>query len=331
MVILGISVILAIGAASWFRYKNTLLPAKYNGPVEDIRTGLIGEYATLILIAENKGYFKENGLNVTIKEYPSGPASLADLWKGNLDLAMASEFAGVSDNLNGQDVRILATLSKSEAFFLLARKDHGISEASSLKGKKIGITRKTVGEFFLGQFLSFNSLSPRDIQIIDMPPADLVDALTNGRLDVAVLFEPVAYKANMLLGDKALRLPVQSGQAINSVLHGTSKLSNERPEALKRYMRALVQAEAFVKTHDTEAKDIVARRLNYDDAYIDYIWPNFKFGLSLDQELLIIMDDQARWAIDNKLSPAIKVPNHLHLFDFRPLEAVKPEGITVIR
>lgn len=315
----------------WTQQKNALEYTSLSGPVEDITTGLIGEYAALILIAENQGYFKENGLNVTITEYPSGPASLADLWAGKIDTAMASDFAGVRDSLNGEDMRILANMSKSEAFYIVARKDHGISEVSHLKGKNIGITHKTVGEFFLEEFLNFNSIGTRDVQLTNMPQAELGEAIINGQIDAAVLFEPNAYETNLRLGDQAVRWSVHSRQSIYSLLYTTGKFNRERPEALRRYLRAVVQAEYFVKDNDALARNIIAERLNYDEAYINYIWPKFSFEVSLDQELLINMDDQARWTIENNLTTAKEIPNYLWLINFEALEAVNPEAITVIR
>ncbi len=326
LIVLGLAGSLAI----WWQQRTSAVP-EYTGPVERISTGLIGEYAALILIAQDQGYFRAAGLDVAITEYPSGPAAVADLLAGKLDTAMGADFAGVRNSFAGQDLKILATMSKSEAFFMVARRDHGINTEADLKGKKIGVTRKTVGEFYVGQFLTFNKLALRDVTIVDLPQQDLVEAVKAGHIDAAVLFEPNAYRAGSLLGSNAVRWSVQSGQSIYALLYGTSKLTTQRPQVIKRYLQAAVQAEQFVKTHDAEARSIVAKRLGYDAAYIDYIWPKFNFTVSLDQELLLNMDDEARWAIENNLTTSTKPPNYLRMLYLPALEAVKPEGITIIR
>jgi NitT/TauT family transport system substrate-binding protein len=330
-VIIASCILVGLGALLVILRATRTVAPPYTGAVERVSTGLIGEYASLILIAEDQGYFKRHGLEVAIKEYASGPEALADVWSGTIDTAMASDFAGVRDTLNGHDVKIHATLSKSEAFFIVANKDSGISTPASLKGKKIGFTSKTVGEFFLGQFLTFNKLTMGDIKKTDLPPAALADALVSGQIDAAALFEPNAYKAQARLGDKAVRVAVQSGQHIYSQLYSTGRFAHERPEAMKRYMRALVEAESFVRKNNSEARAIVAKRLKYDQAYIDYIWPQFAFEVSLDQELLLNMDDEARWAMERGLTTAQKTPNFLRNVDFTGLDAAKPEGITIIR
>jgi NitT/TauT family transport system substrate-binding protein len=304
---------------------------KYTGPVEDISTGLIGEYAALILIAQDQGYFKEYGLDVTITEYVSGPEALTALFEGKVDTAMGSDFAGVRNSFNGEDLKIIGTLSKSEAFFVISRKDRGIERMSDLVGKKVGITRKTVGEFYLGQFLTLNNVPQADITTVDMPQAELVEALAEGKIDSAVLFEPNAYKALNRLGDQAINWSVQSGQSIYSLLYSTGTFVKANAPAIERYMKAVVAAEQFVKAENEKARQIVAARLGYDEAYINYIWPRFVFETSLEQELLLNMDDEARWAIANKLTTATTQPNYLRMLHLGGLQAAKPEAITIVR
>ena len=60
------------------------------------------------------------------------------------------------------------------------------------------------------------------------------------------------------------------------------------------------------------------------------MWQNFSFGTGLDQELLLTLEDQARFAIDNKLTEQTKVPNYLDFIYFAGLEAVNPGSVSII-
>ena len=303
----------------------------YDGPVEHISTGLIDEYASLIFIAQHEGYFKANGLDVATTQFSSGPEALSALFAGKVDTAMASDFAGVSNSFHNEDIRILATVCTSETFFMVGHTGQHIATPADLKGKTIGITHKTVGEFYLGQYLTFNNLSFNDVHTIDLPQAGLIDALAAGKIDAAVLFEPNAYRAKQRLNNQAFSWSVQSGQNIYSLLYGGGRIIREHPEALKRYMQALAKAEDFVRNHNAQARQIIAQRLHYSHDYINYIWPRFTFALSLDQELLLNMDDEARWAIENRLTDTAHPPDYLHLIYFDALQAAEPEAITIIR
>ena len=69
-------------------------------------------------------------------------------------------------------------------------------------------------------------------------------------------------------------------------------------------MKSLVQAEDYIASHQDEAKAIVRKRMNFDDTYMEIIWPRYQFALSLDQSLITAMEDEARWMIKNNLTTA---------------------------
>lgn len=296
-----------------------------------ITTGLIGEYAAPIRIAQHQGYFAQHGLHVTIKEYSSGPAAVADVLNGTIDTAVASDFAGVSNMFAGQDIKIVANMSKSDAFSIVARKDHDVHNIDDLRQKRIGITEYTVGQFYLGQFLALHNLRPQDITLVNMTQPELVSAVANGSVDAGVLFEPNAYAAKMALGSNAVSWSVQNGQSIYSLLYGSGNLARKHPEILVSYMQAVLEGEQFIQSHNEQTMQIITHDLHYSPAYMTYIWPRFQFATSLDQELLIDMENEANWAIDNGIAPqGAQLPNYLRFIDLSPLLTIKPDAVTII-
>jgi NitT/TauT family transport system substrate-binding protein len=303
----------------------------YTEPVEVITSGTVREYSALSIIAQDRGYFRENNLDVRLKEYSSGPPAVAAMLAGEIDTATAADFVGVSNSFKNEDLRILATQLRADSFFLVVRADHNIAAPNDLKGKKIGVTNKTAGEFYLGQFLVLNQLDNKDVNISYHTPDEMVDKLISGALDAIVTFDPHVNRTQTSLGDKASVWSPQGDQKLSTLLYGTGKLVKKRPEAVKRYLQAIVQAETFVQNNDTAAQKIVARYLGYDDAYMQTLWSRLAIDVSLGQDLLISMEDQARWAIDNNIVSNSNVPDYFRLVYFDGLEAVKPDGITIIR
>jgi NitT/TauT family transport system substrate-binding protein len=317
--------------AGWVLFsKKSGLP-KYNGPVEKVSTGVVGEYSSLSIIAQEQGYFKANGLDVKLVNYESGPPAVADVLAGKIDTATAAEFVGVSNSFNNKDLRILATQGRTNSFFLVVRTDHGIRETSDLKGKRIGVTGKSAGEFYLGQYLILNQISTKDITIVKQTPTELVDSLTQGKLDAIITFDPHISQAKRQLKNNVSVWQLQGEQRLSTMLYGTSGLTKQRPEVIERYLRALVQAENYVRLHNDDARNIVGEYLHYDEPYMTTVWSHISFDVSLDQDLLITMEDQARWSIENKLTTATTIPDFLNYIYFDGLEAVKPDGITIIR
>lgn len=323
VIVLGV----IIGAIAYIRPTTSPIV----GSTESITSGTVREYSALSIIAQDKGFFEDNGLSVKLKEYPSGPPAVAAMLAGEIDMATAADFVGVSNSFKGEDIRILTTQLRADSFFMVVRRDHKIMAPDDLKGKKVGVTKKTAGEFYLGQYLVLNQLAYQDITISYHTPAEMVDMFIAGTLDAIITFDPNISRAQARLGDAASVWPLQGDQKLSTNLYGTGKLIKERPDAVKRYLRALIQAEAFAQNNDQVARDIVGRYLGYDKTYMQTLWSRLIVDVSLGQDLLIAMEDQARWAIENHVVDASNVPDYYKLVYFGGLEAVKPDGITIIR
>jgi NitT/TauT family transport system substrate-binding protein len=69
--------------------------------------------------------------------------------------------------------------------------------------------------------------------------------------------------------------------------------------------------------------------LNVDRQALDATWGEYVFGLFLDQSILVSLEDEARWAIDNRLTTAASVPNYLSFIHVEALQAVKPEAVSI--
>jgi NitT/TauT family transport system substrate-binding protein len=143
-------------------------------------------------VGESRGYFKEVGLDVRIKEFQSGRTALrAMLHDGGIDLVTAAQTPVVSNSFSRTDYAIVANMAYSDnTLKVLARRDHGISMASDLKGKTVGMTSNSAGHFFLGLFLVHHRLRMADIKVIDLEPAPLSHALIEGQVDAIATWEP---------------------------------------------------------------------------------------------------------------------------------------------
>ena len=328
-ILIGIIVVVALAIA--FSYFQKPQPPKYTGPVEKIIVGsYTGEYVSLMYVADEKGYFKDEGIDLEIKPYQGGIFAIPDLATGVIDIALGNEFAPVVKSFDTPSLKIIASIDKTNSYELIARRDRGINKPADLKGKKIGVPKNTQSEFFLGTFLAFNNLSLKDVTIINIKPLDLIGAMASGTIDATLIWPPHSYNIKKELGANAISWPGQSGQDTYFVLIGTETLVKTRPQTVERMLRALVKAEEFVKSNLQEAQNIVMSQTNTDDSYMKSEWPLNNFSVSLEQAMLLTMEDEARFAIANKLTDKTVVPNHLTFIYFDALEKVKPQAITIV-
>ena len=311
------------------------LPACQSNTSETKKSVTVGIDGTavnsLIYIAQDSGYFSNNHLTVRAKTYRSGLEAVNGLLNLEVDLAVASEFVMVGEAFENKPVLTVASIDKFIHNYLIARKDLGISTVSDLKGKKIGLPVKTASEFYLGRFLELHGISLQQVIEVNTPPTELVDALINAEVDAVVAWQPYAADLENRLGDRAMVWPVQSEQNTFACLTARSGWLDAHPDEADQFLQALSESEDEIVQHPQEAKAEIQNRLGYDEKYIAIIWPEHEFGLSLDQSLILAMEDEARWLLDNRLITGKIVPDFVNFIYFKGMETVKPEAVNIIR
>ena len=302
-----------------------------SGAMESI---IIGEPAleqsALIYIAEDQGFFDRNGLNVTLRDdYPSGVGPVSDMTLGRLDISVSAEYPVIAQVFNKKDISIIGVIDKYQNEGLIGRRDRGIENISDLLGKKIGFPKKTICEFFLGRFLNLHGISLQNITLVDLPSSQSVDAVTNGSVDAIIYYQPYVYAIEKQLGDNGVIWQAQSNQLLYGVMSCRNVWAVGHGEQINRLLKSLAEGEEYLIDHPQEAKAILQRRLNFSDAYMATVWPNHEFALSLDQSLLIAMNDEGRWMINNNLTTEKTIPYFRDYIYTKGLEEIKPESVNI--
>ncbi len=326
---IAVAVLLLTGLGAWYF---TSLSTTGSGDPEPITVAYSPFEATaLFWIAEDSGFFKDNGLNVTIRRYDSGAAALDGMANGDADIAVGtSEFPFVTKAFQNRQIRIMANIDKGDFIYIVGRKDRGIENVSDLKGKTIGTTRGTVAQFHLGRFLNLYGMSMQDITLVEVKtPEEWVNAVVNGDIDAVATAQPYANSAKDRLGTNAVFWQAQSNQPVNSLVISTDDWIAEHPELAGRFIKSLTRAEDYAHTHPDEARAIVQKRLNLSDAYIDTVWKQNRFSVSLDKSLIITMEDEGRWMIANNLTSAKTVPDYSAYIYTKGLREIKPEAVNI--
>ena len=289
------------------------------------------EGASLVYIAQERGFFTANGVEIIHKRYDTGKAAIEALLKGEVDIAGMSEVPFISKVFEKQEVSVYANLDKLQYVYLIAHKDRGIAVAADLKRKRIGLPRRTIADFYLGRYLELNGMSMQDLTLVETAPATAMDAITSGRVDGVVVWNPFAYQIRQHMGDQTILLRLQSSQPAYALAVARNDWLAGHRALLIRSLRAIVQAEQYVINHPAEAKAIVQNRLNYDTESMNSLWSENELSLSLDQSLITAMEDEARWMIKNNLTTENQVPDFLNYIYVDGLKAVKPAAVNIIR
>jgi len=289
------------------------------------------ETNALIYVAADMGYFKRNGLKVAIKEYDSGGAAVSGLMRNEIDLAIASEFVLVNNLLRQHEIRAFGSIDRFEDMFLIARKDRGIAKVIGLKNRAIGVPLGTIAEFYLSRYLTLHGLSPADVTILNVRPDYSIDALAVGDVDAVVTWPPYLDRIMDRYGGGVIVWPIQSSQFTYWNIVGRADWADSQRKTVNRFLRSISQAEEYLSLQPEETKAVVKKRLGYNDAYIAKVWGENLFSLSLDQGLIVAMEDEARWMIKNNLTNQKQTPDFMNYISAEGLKTVKPEAVNIIR
>ena len=82
--------------------------------------------------------------------------------------------------------------------------------------------------------------------------------------------------------------------------------------------------------HRDESVGLAADFLQLDRGLLAEIWDNFDYRVTLGEDLVLTLENQSRWAIKSRLTPATAVPNYLEHIYLDGLLAVKPEAVTIL-
>jgi NitT/TauT family transport system substrate-binding protein len=324
-------ILVACGVGALIVLSHRSIPKTYTSSPAKVTIGIVPvDVSGLIWIAERQGYFAENGLNVTMREFEAGKYAVNALLDGEVDVAAAAEFVLAGKAMNEEKIQTVGCIAKAEYNYLIARKDRGIEKVSDLKGKRIGLPLQTSPEFYLGRYLQLHGISLREVTLVDLKPSQEAESLIKGEVDAVLIWDPYAYSIEKSLGRNAVIWPAQSGQMMYWLLIVRREYVTEHPDLIDLLLSSFNQAEQFAISNPDKAKQFVQTRLKVDEAYIERIWPKTRLALSLDQGLIIAMEDESRWMIDSNLISHRKMPYYPDYIYWNALKKVKPSSVTAI-
>jgi len=287
-------------------------------------------FFALVRLAKDEGFFKESGLDVVYEFYPHGVASLKAIQTGEVDMAIGAEFPFVKQNLQGSRMKIIASIARVDVLELIARKDSGISKPSDLKGKRVALIKGSQLEFSLDRFIIRNRLTLKDIEILNLLPPAIEKSILEGTADAMVFREPMISRVKTGLGENWISWWIQDQQKVFWIIACKDAYVSQHPKAMKRFLQAIRKAELFYLNNPQKTIDIIIKRGNLEPEQFKRMLPKIEYKLSLDKELLIAMEDEARWHIENESTDAKEVPNYLDQIYFDALESVNSDAVNII-
>ena len=269
--------------------ETTAAEAKDTGDLKTVSIQIDGSavpyYAPLYLAQEN-GYFAEEGLNVEFY-YAAAADIVKNVAAGNVEFGFPNADAVVAAKAQGIPVKVVHTTYQEGLGAIIFGSDSGISTPADLKGKKVAVTSLgSANHFQLQAAMESAGLTIDDVQVEIVGTGAILTALTEGQVD-AIVFSKLrtielnnsGYAASEITCDQFL-------PSFGNVLVAGDKLVAEDPETVDGFCRALNKAiEYIIDGHVEEAvdmsiekyaptfaekRDVVVQILN--DVFVKTLW-----------------------------------------------------------
>ena len=323
-----IVLVAAIGFGLWLRPSGAPQQAAVSITIAT-NTDYLG--ACPVMAAQSQGYFASRQLSVQLRPYSSGKQAMNAVLGKQADMATVADIPVMFAGLAGTPVQVFGTIFRTgQDHGVVARRDRGIAQGADLKGKRIGVPLTTSAHFALDVLLNRLRLDTRDVQLLNYPPEGLLPALLKGEVDAVSGWDPFLGLIQQKLGANAVRFGGPDiYESIYNMVAPTAYLQ-QHPGTVVRILEALDQGERYCRDHPKDAVAFLTRLTPESRAALLAGWSSHHFGLELDQSLLLVLEDQARWAIKSDLSTTRTVPNYLDYIYLDGMKAVSPSEITVI-
>lgn len=287
-------------------------------------------FSAAILLAESRGWFRDAGVDVTVENRQSGRHALAELTDGKGDFATAAETPIMFALLKSTPVKVIATLGVSfDNTTLVGRKDRGITSSDDLPGHRVGYTPGTNSQYFLDTFLEYRGHSLGSVERIPLKPEEMIQALVDGQVDVIAAWCPLNHQALTALGDNGQELRIGSIYRWSWNLVARNEELANGPLAAP-IITALMRATAEILRDPQGCAQELSPLVGMPVDKLVQVWTQTNFEVTLDQSLLLNLEQQARWAMASGLTDQKVVPNFLPGINSQALRSIDPEIVTVI-
>jgi len=282
-----------------------------------------------LMVAIDKGFFHEQGIDTELKNIPASGDRIAALTAGSVAFSNLGRIAAIVEMARG-----------NQSFYFFANVDDspgnegcwarpGFDSFKALRGKKVAAN--TSAEITMNGLLANEGMTEKDIQFVNLPGPEMAAALAKGDVDAACVWEPLftgvkdAAPGGKLLGtDMDTPNYKKFGtMASPDVMIISRKLVTEQPELARKLAVAIFQGVAFTNAHPQETAETVAHYFRKSPEEVLAAMKTFKyFGQEGWPEHMKLHAGQmqflAQWLYDNGKIPSLPDTSKWESVSFLP-------------
>ncbi len=222
---------------------------------------LVGLY-----IAQEDGFFAQQGLHVTIEQITSSQAIIPDQLNGRVDITAGSYVAYISAQAAGARFRVLAEASilGPGTRALVTTADSPVMTIAELAGRKIGVNGiNSIGTLLVSALLAEHGISSKKVDFVTDQEGfpSMPQQLSDGAWNAAFLAEPYITVAGEEFGEEILA-DLDQGATLNFPIDGyvaTQAWARMHPKTAAAFVRAIEEGQAIANSNPAAVQAAIAR------------------------------------------------------------------------
>lgn len=221
-----------------------------------------------VLIAQNKGFFKAQGIDVELSYVDYLQLQQADFSAGKYDaigLTLGDFIILSATNPDMQAVMVVDESTGVDA--VVAQSD--IKTIPNLKGKKLGANLGGFSEVFVSEMLKTSKLTSDDVSLVKVEALEVPQRIQNNAIQAGHTWEPYLSEA-LKLGANILFTSKQTPGLILDVIVFRGEVIRDRPEDIRAFVRGWLQGLSYWETNIPEGNEIASKALNIPSNTISF-------------------------------------------------------------
>lgn len=215
-------------------------------------------------VAKEKGFFKEAGIDVTIKPGAAGDANIKLMHADQAQFAVVEFMSQAVRAGTGADTesRVIGAIQQRTIAAFISLDGKGISKPADLQGKTVGQAPGSMNKTLFPAYVKLAGLDGSSVKLQDVAAAQLPALLVAGKIDAAAQWVPAAPSIQAAAGGKQpVVLPFSDylTDIYGNVLVATQKMIEKNPGLVKRFRTALFKGMKYAIEHPQEAGQILKK------------------------------------------------------------------------
>jgi NitT/TauT family transport system substrate-binding protein len=256
-----------------------------------------------VWLAIDRGFYKQEGLDLTYRLFPSGTTAFQAFQTGQGDIVMTGDLPSVQYFFrSGGNYRTIAVVERdAKGYVVVARKD--ITKPQDLIGKTIATRVGSTGSWFISEYLSKNDVDPSKVTIKNLDTQVLPTALCGGDIAAFFIWQPVGSRALEICPDQAHYLSDATGYIQGYLVAGARPdwlASPVGKDIATRWLRATIKGREVAEKEFAAVAAYAKSSLDLSEKATREQWDTNIRPLALDKIYYQDFCSLSQWAQKDK-------------------------------